>query len=784
MMKLFKGTSITIATIALIIFSSAFKVEASTGTWSQRISPDAPNERSHYAMAYDNVRNVTVMFGGLSRASGDLNETWELSGTTWTRIFPAHSPSGRYGHAMAFDEARQQVVLFGGDVASTAGQTWVWDGNDWTLKTPVNNPSPRGNPQLVYDKTRQVVVMYGGVSSNDTWEWDGTDWTEKHPTNNPGVRERATMSFDLSRNKVVLYGGLDADNQTWEYDGNDWTDVSPLVPPTPGSSVSMVYDESIQKSLLFTYDPSFSINRVWAWDGTVWTNVTPVNGPDARDVFIAAYDSTSSRTVFFGGEVGTTPKTQQYKDTWAYNGTANSWSQIVVQKNPPAGPAPIAYDTNRHQIVRFGGSTNTSGGPAATNETWILGDSDTTWTRKFPAHNPPARLQHSLAYDVGRDVVVMFAGRENGTGNSTNNTWEWDGTDWIEKFPTVSPSPRYGVNLEYDSDRHVIVMFGAGPASTSGETWEYDGTTWVQKNPVHHPSWLGGGGMAYDSIRHKMVLFGEAASYSNETWEYDGTDWTLRSLPQSAPGRSANGMAFDVLRGVVVTHGGINPGYAGDTWEYDGNTWTQSASPTNPGSRYTSMVYNSGRQAITIVAGGVPSGLIDDTWEYAGPIPENRLTALAPAKVWVGLKNSDDVGIKFDLKAEVYVGTTLAGTSEIYSVPAGSSGFNNAKLDTIPLVLAGGPYQISSTDPLNFKLYVRNTCFGPTHNNGTARLWYNDNQANSYFGATIDTQANNYYLLNSFVLNTTAGAGPKKTIDISAGAPCSAWKLFGTWTKP
>jgi len=58
--------------------------------------------------------------------------------------------------------------------------------------------------------------------------------------------------------------------------------------------------------------------------------------------------------------------------------------------------------------------------------------------------------------------------------------------------------------------------------------------------------------------------------------------------------------------------------------------------------------------------------------------------------VWIGLKNSDDVGTRFDLRAEVYQnGTTLIATGELDSVWGGSSGFNNARLNTIPLTLIG-----------------------------------------------------------------------------------------------
>ena len=45
-----------------------------------------------------------------------------------------------------------------------------------------------------------------------------------------------------------------------------------------------------------------------------------------------------------------------------------------------------------------------------------------------------------------------------------------------------------------------------------------------------------------------------------------------------------------------------------------------------------------------------------------------QLSALGPVKIWVGLKNSDDVGIKFDLKAEVYLNGALIGSGQQNSV--------------------------------------------------------------------------------------------------------------------
>ena len=154
---------------------------------------------------------------------------------------------------------------------------------------------------------------------------------------------------------------------------------------------------------------------------------------------------------------------------------------------------------------------------------------------------------------------------------------------------------------------------------------------------------------------------------------------------------------------------------------------------------------------------------------------------VSPSRVWVGLKNSDDVGIKFDLYAELYAGGSLVGSGQVNSVPGGSSGFNNAKLDTIPLNLSATS-EFPTGTILSIKLYVRNACAGSGKNSGTARLWYNDVVANSRFAATIGGVKRNYYLLNGFTLANAAGPGPKKTIDVAAGAKCSAFKPFGTWS--
>jgi hypothetical protein len=186
-------------------------------------------------------------------------------------------------------------------------------------------------------------------------------------------------------------------------------------------------------------------------------------------------------------------------------------------------------------------------------------------------------------------------------------------------------------------------------------------------------------------------------------------------------------------------------------------SFTPTAAGTRPGSLSIADNAPGSPHTVTLTGQGVPT-----------------LSALSPAQVWVGLKNSDDVGIRFDLRAEAYEDGTLVASGQLNSVAGGGSGFNNAKLDAIPF----GPFAptgFPAGSTLSLKLYVRNACTGPTHNAGTARLWFNDGAANSHFGATIGASTSDYFLRDAFALATTAGPGPKM-VDVAAGAPCSPFK--------
>ena len=111
-----------------------------------------------------------------------------------------------------------------------------------------------------------------------------------------------------------------------------------------------------------------------------------------------------------------------------------------------------------------------------------------------------------LAFDSDRNVIVLFGGYSGvaGNGEPLQDTWEWDGVDWIQKNSSNVPNARSGHHLVYDSLRKVSVLFGG--YQQNAQTWEWDGNDWSLSEPIISPPNRSGGAMVYDSTRHEIVL--------------------------------------------------------------------------------------------------------------------------------------------------------------------------------------------------------------------------------------------------------------------------------------
>jgi hypothetical protein len=79
--------------------------------------------------------------------------------------------------------------------------------------------------------------------------------------------------------------------------------------------------------------------------------------------------------------------------------------------------------------------------------------------------------------------------------------------------------------------------------------------------------------------------------------------------------------------------------------------------------------------------------------------------------------------------------------------------------------LNGSP-TLTTGDQLSFRLSARISCTVSGHVSGTARLWFNDAQANSKLAIKIGGTAKTLYLRSGSALSETQGAGPRQTADV------------------
>jgi hypothetical protein len=202
----------------------------------------------------------------------------------------------------------------------------------------------------------------------------------------------------------------------------------------------------------------------------------------------------------------------------------------------------------------------------------------------MPATNPPARAFAAMAYDFAHGQVVLFVGNadNNALYSFLNDTWVWDGTNWMQKFPLHSPSARDRHAMAYDSVRGEVVLFGgyqaAAPYVFDAGTWVWNGVDWTQRITTIASAPRYGHAMAYDSTRNQTVLFGGCGSVTpnDDTWLWNGLNWTQVQPPLSPGGRCFHPMAFDKSRNYALLFGGQSTAclnaQCDDTWTWNGTT--------------------------------------------------------------------------------------------------------------------------------------------------------------------------------------------------------------------
>jgi hypothetical protein len=675
-----------------------------------------------YVAVFDGTNNWTVLSSPPSGLWGQMvwdaalakmvlyngSKLWTWDGTNWAQLTTTTTLPARSEPQMAYDEVQGQVVLNGGDYSIglpnpyPIGETWVLTAPETTGDIHVQT----NRPEALYSITGPA--SYNGTGTSSSWSGVAPGaYTITYGTV-PGYITPDPVTLTLAAGSSIGFtSGYAALPGTIQVTSNVATSfVIGGSIPYSGSGTSFSQSNvpagvyTINFAPLAGYVTPAPQTQTLALDGTITftaiytalpatctlTVTTNVAGASFAVAGPASYSGSGTSfsqagvppgtyTITYNSVAGyTTPapdtKTVASGGTLAFTGTYQSGAPPAnpgwVLKTPaPHGRANFGavYDGARQQVVMFGG---TRGNPI--DETWVY--DGVTWTRKRPAHSPPAQEDPLMAYDAARQNVVLAS-----PGATVFDTWTWDGTDWTQMNPAASPPVPdyywamaydaahqqailvlsfYGVGLQtwawdgtnwsqkasfgspyneagyavFDGARNQVVLENWGYVQISGawilarETWVFDGTTWTLKaTSATNPNVPQLGRMAYDQARQQTVLFDESGSNA-ATWVWDGSVWTQDS-PASTPSKRNAPLVFDPSSSQVWMMGGFDSGtnleLTNDIWAWDGTNWTQKTStPAYPVHNSATMVYDAARGEVVQFGGNTTAQWTAETWTWNG----------------------------------------------------------------------------------------------------------------------------------------------------------------------
>lgn len=249
--------------------------------------------------------------------------------------------------------------------------------------------------------------------------------------------------------------------------------------------------------------------------------------------------------------------------------------------------ARLVYNPVTTHMLLYGGFTQTDAGTKLVydlDETWEW--TGARWVQRFPAHTPGGRSTMGMVFDTARNRVVLFGGK-NGT-TEFNDTWVYQNDDWTKLDTPNAPPVREVPGMAYDPIRDRVVVFGGtynllssdGKTSTATarfDTWEFDGTTWVQRSSdgphVSKPI------LQYDPSRNQLLLLGLDENTATLMYQYDpgAGSWTKLTPAALPPCVNEAATAFEPNLGRILLTGGTctTSSVNDETWEWDGTTWAK-----------------------------------------------------------------------------------------------------------------------------------------------------------------------------------------------------------------
>lgn len=279
-------------------------------------------------------------------------------------------------------------------------------------------------------------------------------------------------------------------------------------PPGSRDQSSLAYEQGINTVLLFGGANPSALSDTWKFSPVSgsWANVNVSTIPSGRFSHgIAALGT--GEFLMFGGK-----DSNSYNgESWLYNGTADTWRQLIGLSTAPCARAffAVASDTVTHRAVIFGGRDASD---ALLGDLWVFDAINSTWTLSTAGSGPSARTGASMAYDPSDGLFYLFGG--NDAGGKKQDLWQYNpnADTWNTLNPADKPGKRDGAVMFYDVKNTRLGLWG-GQSDLSAfddAAWYYNriNNLWYSgvalSTPVartrHSGAWMG----KYD----KVMFFG------------------------------------------------------------------------------------------------------------------------------------------------------------------------------------------------------------------------------------------------------------------------------------
>jgi hypothetical protein len=440
------------------------------------------------------------------------------------------------------------------------------------------------------------------------------------------------MVTDPVFGRPLMFGGGSAwvanrhyDPDSWRWNGNAWYRVGAVTAPPADDSVVMAADELRQRIVLVGLSQSPA--QTWEFDGFSWLQRQPATAPSSGSVLDGAmtFDLVRGRSVLYHAALG---------ETWEWDGT--SWTQVITAHAPSSRVGVrLAFDYFRGRTVLFGGDDG-SRFHVMSQETWEYDGVD--WVQINTANAPSGRSEYAMAFDGTRGQMLLFGGRSNQI--LFQDTWIYDGVDWTNLATPTTPARQVAPNMAQDTQTGEILLVTGedAPGGTVPRTWSWNGTDWSAVTLPATPSLRVQHALASDANGQVLLFGGRNAAFSGiggpvfgDTWRLHGSQWQPLQ-PASAPSaRGSCQIATDTARQRVVLFGGDDAStFFGDTWEWNGTTWNNVAA-TGPAPRsHGAMEYDAQRGVCVMYGGEDATQQFNDTWTWNGAAWSQLPTPVAP----------------------------------------------------------------------------------------------------------------------------------------------------------